>query len=168
MNKIVQEFREFAMRGSVMDLAVGVIIGGAFGLVVTSFTSDILTPPLELLRPDDFRDLFIVLRSGGVPPPYPSLAAAIEAGAVTLNIGAFIDSVISFLITAVALFLLLRTVNAAKRREEQAPAVGPTTKKCPYCLSDLPIAAERCAYCTSHLPAAQAEDAEEIQTATAP
>ncbi len=168
MNKVVKEFREFAMRGSVLDLAVGVIIGSAFGLVVTSFTSDILTPPLELLRPQDFRDLFIVLRSGAVPPPYPTLGAAVEAGAVTVNVGAFLDSVISFLITAFALFLLLRAINSAKRQEEQAPPTGPTTKKCPYCLSDLPIAAARCAFCTSHLPPDKEEDAEEVQIATAP
>jgi large conductance mechanosensitive channel len=167
MKRVFQEFREFAMRGNVLDLAVGVIIGGAFGLVVTSFTRDVLTPPLELLRPADFRDLFFVLRPGVVPPPYPSLAAAIEAGAVTLNIGAFIDALISFIITAVALFLLLRAINAAKRREEHAPPVGPTTKKCPFCLSDLPIAAVRCAYCTSHLPAAE-QEAGEVQIATAP
>lgn len=152
MNKILKEFREFAMRGSVLDLAIGVIIGGAFNAVVRSLTSDILTPPLELLRRGEFANLFLVLRAGSTPPPYASLAAAAEAGAVTLNYGAFLDSIIAFLITAVALFLIVRAINAAKRKEEQAPPQGPTMKKCPYCLSDLPIAATRCAYCTSQLP----------------
>lgn len=151
MKKILQEFREFAMRGSVLDLAIGVIIGGAFSAVVRSFTADILTPPLELLRPGDFADLFVVLRPGSAPPPYATLAAATEAGAVTLNIGAFIDSIIAFLITAIALFLVVRAINAAKHKEE-APAAAPTTKKCPYCLSEVPIAAVRCAFCTSDLP----------------
>jgi large conductance mechanosensitive channel len=160
MNKILKEFRDFAMRGRVLDLAIGVIIGGAFNTVVRSFTGDILTPPLQLLRSGDFANLFVVLREGSEPPPYVSLAAATEAGAVTLNIGTFIDSITAFLITAIALFLVVRAINAAKRKEEQAPAAAPTTKKCPYCLSEIPIAAVRCAYCTSDLPPAPEGEAE--------
>jgi large conductance mechanosensitive channel len=152
MKRILKEFREFAMRGSVLDLAIGVIIGGAFSSVVRSFTTDILTPPLDLLRSGEFTNLFIVLRAGSAPPPYASLAAAAEAGAVTLNVGAFIDSLVAFLITAVALFLVVRAINTAKRKEEKPTPAAPTTKKCPFCLSDLPIGATRCAFCTSHLP----------------
>lgn len=153
MRKILDEFRQFALRGNVMDLAIGVIIGGAFGAVVRSLSADILMPPVELLRPGEFANLFVVLRAGSVPPPYVSLVAAQEAGAVTMNIGAFLDSIIAFVITAAALFALVRAINAAKRKEPQAPAEAPTTKKCPFCLSDLPLAATRCAFCTSHLPA---------------
>lgn len=155
MKKILQEFGQFAMRGNVMDLAIGVIIGGAFGAVVRSLTADILTPPIQLLRPGEFANLFVVLRTGTVPPPYVSLIAAQEAGAVTMNLGAFVDSIIAFLMTAFALFLIVRAINAARRKQEQAPPASPTTKKCPFCLSDVPIPATRCAFCTSQLPAEQ-------------
>ncbi len=153
MKKILQEFREFAMRGNMLDLAIGVVIGGAFNAVVRSLTSDILTPPLNLLRPENFANLFVVLRAGSTPPPYATLAAAQEAGAVTLNIGTFIDNILAFLISAFALFLVVRAINATKRNE--VPPPPPMTKKCPFCLSEVPIAASRCAFCTSELPAAE-------------
>lgn len=159
VKKFFQEFREFALRGNVIDLAVGVIIGGAFNAIVRSLSTDILTPPLQLLRPGNLADLFIVLRKGSTPPPYPSLAVAKEAGAVTLNIGSFLDAVVSFLITALAMFVIVRAINAAKRREREAQPAAPTTKKCPYCLSEVPIAATRCAYCTSDLPLEEAPKA---------
>jgi large conductance mechanosensitive channel len=152
---LLKEFREFAMRGNVLDLAVGVIIGGAFNTVVRSLTTDILMPPIELLRAGEFADLYVILRPGAEPPPYASLAIAKEAGAVTLNFGAFVDALFVFVLTAIALFLVVRAINAAKRKEEKAPPQGPTTKKCPFCMSDLPIAATRCAFCTSHLQAEQ-------------
>ena len=155
MNKFLKEFREFALRGNVLDLAVGVIIGAAFNAVVKSFTSDILTPPLELLKPRDFGDLYILLREGVPPGPYPSLTLAREAGAVTMNYGTLIDAIVAFILTAIALFILIRAVNRMKRREEkaEAPAPPPTIKNCPYCLSEIPIKATRCAFCTSELPA---------------
>ena len=155
MKTILKEFREFALRGNVLDLAVGVIIGAAFNAVVKSFTSDILMPPLELFKPRDFGDLYILLREGTPAGPYPSLALAREAGAVTINYGTLIDAIIVFILTAIALFVLIRAVNRMKRREEkaEAPAPPPTIKNCPYCLSEIPIKATRCAFCTSELVA---------------
>jgi large conductance mechanosensitive channel len=154
MTKIFKEFREFALRGNVLDLAIGVIIGGAFSTVVKSFTGDILTPPLELLKPREFGDLYILLREGTPPGPYPSLDLAREAGAVTINYGSLLDAIIAFVLTAIALFILIRAINRFKRQEEagKKPAPAPTIKNCPYCLSEIPIKASRCAFCTSQLP----------------
>jgi large conductance mechanosensitive channel len=141
---MLQEFREFAMRGNVVDLAVGVIIGAAFGKIVSSFVNDILMPPLGLLLGRvDFSNIFINL-SG---THYNSLAEAKAAGAATLNIGVFINNVLDFLIVAFAIFLLVRQINRPKRTKEAAP----TTKECPYCLSTIPLKATRCASCTSQL-----------------
>lgn len=146
---VAQEFKEFAMRGNVLDLAVGVLIGAAFGKIVTSFTNDILMPPLGmLLGKMDFANLFINL-SG---TPYPSLAAAKAAGAPTINYGLFINNVLDFLIVALAIFLLVRTINRLQRKPEAAA----TTRECPYCLSSIPLQATRCPNCTSEVQAAPA------------
>ena len=152
---MLKEFKEFAMRGSVVDMAVGIIIGAAFGTIITSLVSDILMPPIGLLLGSiDFSNLFIVLKEGAkASGPYASLAAAKAAGAVTINYGFFINTIISFLIVAFAVFLLVRSINRLKRQEEITPA-APTTKECPYCISTIPIKATRCSYCTSELKVA--------------
>lgn len=144
-----KEFREFAMRGNVIDLAVGIIIGAAFGRIVTSLVNDILMPPIGvLLGKVDFSDLFISL-SG---QHFNSLAEAKAAGAATLNYGTFINTVIDFLIVAFAVFLLVQQVNRLTRKKEE-PAAAPTTKDCPYCVSKIPLQATRCPQCTSQLAA---------------
>ena len=141
------DFRKFVMRGNVLDMAVGIIIGAAFGKIVSSFVGDVLMPPIGLLLGGiDFSDFFINLSGGD----YPTLAAAKEAGAVTINYGAFLNLVLDFLIVALAVFLLVRAVERMKKQE--APA-EPTTKKCNECLSEIPKAARRCAFCTSPAPA---------------
>lgn len=148
---MLKEFKEFALRGSVVDMAVGIIIGAAFGAIVNSLVNDVIMPPIGLLLGKvDFSNLFIVLKEGAQTGPYPSLAAAKSAGAVTLNIGLFINTIISFLIIALAVFLVIRQINRLKRKAE-APAAAPTTKNCPYCFSSIPIQAVRCPYCTSSL-----------------
>jgi large conductance mechanosensitive channel len=142
---MLKEFKEFIMRGNVLDLAVAVIIGGAFGKIVTSFVNDIIMPPIGLLLGKmDFAHLFIDL-SGKA---YPSLAAAQEAGAPTINYGVFISAIIDFLIISLVIFLVLKAVNQMKK---PAPAATPTTKACPYCCTDIPIPATRCPHCTSEL-----------------
>lgn len=146
---MLQEFKEFAMKGNVLDMAIGVIIGGAFGKIVSSIVSDILMPPIGLLMGKvDFPSLFINL-SGGA---YPSLAAAKAAGAPTINYGVFIQTVLDFIIVAFVIFLLVKQVNRLKRQPDAPPP--PTTKDCPHCLSGIPIKATRCAHCTSELKAA--------------
>ena len=147
---MLREFREFAMRGNVVDLAVGIIIGAAFGKIITSLVNDILMPPIGLLLGQvDFSSLFINL-SG---QPYASLAEARAAGAPTINYGAFLNTVIDFLIVAFAIFLLVRSINRLSRQWEQAPA-APNTKECPFCFSAIPLRATRCPQCTSALQAA--------------
>jgi large conductance mechanosensitive channel len=144
-----KEFKEFAMRGNVVDMAVGIIIGAAFGTIIKSLVADIIMPPIGLLLGNvDFANLFILLRPGNPAGPYLALAEAQKAGAVTLNYGAFLNTIISFLIVAFAVFLLIRSINRLKK-EEEAPA--PATRECPYCLSAVPIKATRCAHCTSEL-----------------
>ncbi|MBN2550361.1 MAG: large conductance mechanosensitive channel protein MscL [Anaerolineales bacterium] len=144
---MLKEFKEFIMRGSVMDLAVGIVIGAAFTSIVGSFVNDILMPPIGLLLGKvNFSDLFINL-SG---QEFASVAAAKEAGAATLNYGLFINNVINFLIVAFAIFLVVKAVNRMKRQPEPAPA-EPTTKDCPYCFTSIPIKATRCPHCTSQL-----------------
>lgn len=139
---IASEFKEFAVKGSVVDLAVGVIIGAAFAKIVDSFVKDVLMPPIGLVTGGiDFSNKFLTLRG----PSAPTLAEAQAAGAVTLNYGLFINAVISFLIVAFAIFIVIRRVNAMKRKEEAAPE--PTVRPCPECLSEVPIAAKRCRYC---------------------
>jgi large conductance mechanosensitive channel len=147
----VKEFREFAVRGNVVDMAVGIIIGGAFGTVVKSFVDDVMMPPLGVLVGNvDFSNMKVVLRQGSTPGPYETLAAARDAGAVTLNIGLFFNAVVSFAIVAFAVFVLVRAINRLKRKEE-APAPAPTTKDCPFCASPIPLKASRCPLCTSEL-----------------
>ncbi len=151
---MLKEFKEFAMRGNVVDMAVGIIIGGAFGTIVKSLVNDVMMPPIGLLLGGvDFSDLFITLKEGAVAGPYATLASAQAAGAVTVSYGLFINAVISFLIVAFAVFLLIRGLNHMKR-EEEAPPADPTDKECPHCLSRIPIKATRCAHCTSELQAA--------------
>ena len=149
-----KEFKAFIMRGNVLDLAVGVIIGAAFGAIVKSFVDDILMPPIGLLLGNvDFANIFAVLKAGDPAGPYAALAAAKEAGAVTMNFGVFINTLISFLITAFAIFLVVKGANALQRKEEAAPPPAPTTKSCPFCHTDIPIPATRCPNCTSQLEA---------------
>lgn len=147
---MLKEFKEFAVRGNAVDMAVGIIIGGAFGTIVKSLVSDLLMPPIGLLTGGtDFSDLFILLKPGSPPGPYATLSDAQGAGAVTMNFGVFVNALISFLIVAWAVFLLVRAMNRLKRKEE-VPA-EPTTKGCPFCFVDIPIQATRCPSCTSQL-----------------
>jgi large conductance mechanosensitive channel len=147
---MLKEFKEFAMRGNVVDMAVGIIVGAAFGTIVKSLVSDIIMPPIGLLLGNvDFSNFFAVLKQGTVAGPYGSLVDAQKAGAVTINYGLFANTIISFLIVAFAVFLLIRQINRLKRPVE-APA-EPTIKDCPYCLSSIPIKATRCPHCTSEL-----------------
>lgn len=144
---MLQEFREFAMRGNVIDMAVGIIIGAAFGGIVTSLVNDVVMPPIGLaLGAVDFSDLFINLSA----TDYPSLAAAREAGAPVIAYGAFINTVINFLIVAFVIFMLIKQLNRLKK---PAPAAAPTTKDCPRCATAIPLKATRCPHCTSELAA---------------
>ena len=148
-----KEFKEFAMRGNVMDMAVGIIIGAAFGTIVTSLVNDVIMPPIGLLLGNvDFSNIFAVLKEGKTVGPYASVAAAKAAGAVTMNVGVFINTVINFLIVAFAIFLVIRSINRLKRKQE-APAAAPTTKECSFCFTAIPIKATRCPNCTSELKA---------------
>ena len=154
---MLKDFKEFAMRGSVVDMAVGIVIGAAFGTIVKSFVDDVLMPPIGLLLGNvDFSNLFITLKDGAkAAGPYASLVAAKAAGAVTLNLGLFINTIISFVIIAFAVFLVIKGLNRMKQ-EEVAPPAEPTTKECPFCLSSIPLKATRCPHCTSELGAASA------------
>jgi len=145
-----KDFRGFILRGNVLDLAIAVVIGAAFGAVVKSFVDDVIMPPIGLaLGKVDFANLFFVLKDGlKVPPPYASLAEAKAAGAVTLNYGAFINTIIGFLIIGAAVFMLVRVVN---RWMLKPIAAAPNTKSCPHCAMDIPVAATRCPHCTSQL-----------------
>ncbi len=134
-------------------MAVGIIIGAAFGTIITSLVSDVIMPPVGLLLGNvDFANLFVLLKEGKVPGPYESLAFAKAAGAITLNYGVFINTIVSFLIIVFSVFLIILNINKLRRQEEAKPTV-PTTKDCPYCLSVIPIKATRCAYCTVELKA---------------
>lgn len=148
---MLKEFKEFAMRGNVMDMAVGIIIGAAFGPIIASLVGDVIMPPVGLLLGNvDFSNLFFVLKEGAQPAPYASVAAAKAAGAVTVNYGLFINTIINFIIVAFAIFMMIKVMNRL-RREQPAPAVAPTSKSCPYCYLDIPIKATRCAHCTSEV-----------------
>jgi large conductance mechanosensitive channel len=150
---MIKEFKEFIMRGNVMDMAVGIIIGAAFGGIVKSLVDDVIMPPIGLiLGKVDFANLFAVLKHGVTPGPYASVAAAKAAGAVTLNFGLFINTIINFVIVGFAIFLMVKGVNQL-RRPKPAPAAAPTTKDCPHCFSSIPIKATRCPHCTSELKA---------------
>jgi large conductance mechanosensitive channel len=145
---MLKDFREFVVRGNVVDMAVGIIIGAAFGVIVKSLVSDVIMPPIGLLLGKvDFANLFVVLRDGATAGPYRSLADAQAAGAVTINYGTFINTIVSFLIVSFAVYLLVRQINRLRREQE------PATKECPYCLSSVPLKAVRCAHCTSELAA---------------
>ena len=147
-----QDFKAFIMRGNVMDLAVAVVIGAAFGAIVKSLVDDIIMPPIGLaLGQIDFSNLFVLLKAGDkAPPPYPTVAQAHDAGAVTLNYGAFINTIIAFLIVALAVFVIVRMVS--KLYAKPAPA-APNTKPCPRCTLPIPLAATRCPNCTADVAA---------------
>jgi large conductance mechanosensitive channel len=149
---LLKEYKEFAIKGNMVDMAVGIVIGAAFGTIISSLVADIIMPPIGLLLGKvDFANLFIILKEGRIPGPYSSLAVAKAAGAVTLNIGVFINTVISFLIIGFSVFFVVRFVN--KHRHEEAPPPAAATKDCPYCFSAIPVKATRCAYCTAELKA---------------
>jgi len=151
---MLKEFKEFAMRGNVIDMAVGIIIGAAFGTIIAALVAEVLMPPIGLLLGNvDFSNLFIVLKEGKIAGPYATVAAAKGAGAVTLNYGLFVNTIVNFLIVAFAIFFLIRGMNSLRKKEEAPPAI-PTTKECPHCLSTIPIKATRCGHCTSELKAA--------------
>jgi len=146
-----KEFKEFALKGNVLDLAVGIVIGAAFTSIVNSLVADIIMPPIGLLLGKvDFSNLFLVLSDGKTPGPYATLAAAKAAGAVSINIGLFLNALISFAIVAFAVFLLVKGFNQLRRQKDAAQAPV-TTKECPRCLSVIPLAATRCPHCTSEL-----------------
>ena len=146
-----KDFKAFVMRGNVVDMAVGIVIGAAFATIVQSFVKDVIMPPIGLLLGDvDFTDMFAVLKQGEVPGPYVTLADAQAAGAVTLNWGVFITTIVTFLIIAFAIFMVIRALSNMQRKEEEAPA-EPTTKECPHCFTVIPIKATRCPACTSQL-----------------
>ena len=147
---MLKEFKEFAMRGNVVDMAVGIVMGAAFGGIVTSFVNDLLMPPIGLLLGKvDFSNLFVSLTG----QHFDSVAQAKAAGAATLNIGIFMNTVINFLIVALAIFLLVRQINRLKPKPEPAPA-APAQKECKFCFSSIPLQATRCPHCTSDLKAA--------------
>ena len=136
---LMKEFREFAVKGNVVDMAVGIIIGAAFGTVVKSLVDDVIMPPVGLLLGDvDFKDLFLVLRAGDPGPPYVTIADAQASGAVTLNYGQFINNLVAFVIVAFAVFVLVKAVNRLRRQEQVAPKAA-TDKACPFCATTIPV-----------------------------
>jgi large conductance mechanosensitive channel len=148
---MLKEFKEFALKGNVLDMAVGIIIGGAFGTIVKNLVDDIIMPPIGLILAGiDFKNFFILLKAGKTPPPYLSLTEAKEAGSVTLNYGLFINSCISFLIVVFCVFLLVKMVNKL-HQEEQKVVPAPQTKECPFCFFQIHLHAARCPHCTSNL-----------------
>jgi len=150
---LLKEFREFALRGNVMDMAVGIIIGASFGTIINSLVNDILMPPIGwLLGGVDFSNNYLILKSGDPGGPYSTLSDAQIAGAVTMNYGLFINAIISFLIVAIAMFFLIRSLNqlTANRQASETDPV-PSTRDCPYCFNSIPIQATRCGHCTSKL-----------------
>ena len=148
-----KEFKEFAVKGNVVDMAVGIIIGAAFGSIAKSLVSDIIMPPIGLLLGNvDFSAIFLLLKEGSPAGPYTTVAEAAKAGAVTMNLGLFLNLVINFLLVSFAVFLLVKGINRLKRQQE-APAAAPQTRDCPYCLMSIPTKAVRCGHCASDLPA---------------
>ena len=152
MKEMVNEFKKFIMRGNVIDMAVGIIIGGAFTKIVNSMVADVLMPPLGLLLGKvDFSNWFVVIKAGkNGATSFTTIAAAQEAGATTLNLGLFLNAVISFVIVAFCVFLLIKAINKLNA-PKPAPAAAPTTKKCPFCCSEIAIEATRCPHCTSEI-----------------
>jgi large conductance mechanosensitive channel len=145
---MLKDFKAFALRGNVIDMAVGIIIGAAFGTIVKSLVDDVLMPPLGLLLGGfDMKDLFIVLKDGTSPGPYASLEQAKAAAAVTVNYGLLINAIVSFVIVAFSVFLIVRSIESARRQ----PAALPDTKECPHCATAIPLKAARCPHCTSTL-----------------
>jgi large conductance mechanosensitive channel len=158
---MIKEFKDFIMRGNVLDLAIGIIIGAAFGTIVNSLVKDIIMPPIGLLLGKvDFANLFLVIKSGdSIAPPYATLADAQTAGAVTFNYGLFINTLIAFIIVAFVVFLIVRAFNKARqaadaKKKKAEVAAAPTTKDCPYCFTAIPVKASRCPHCTSQLKTA--------------
>ena len=146
-----KEFKEFAIRGNVVDMAVGIIMGGAFGTIAKSLVDDVIMPPIGMLLGGvDFANLFLVIKQGAQPGPYAALADAKAAGAVTINYGVLFNNVVAFLIVALAVFFLVRAINTLKRAE---PAAVPDTKACPFCASTIALKATRCPHCTSQFTA---------------
>jgi large conductance mechanosensitive channel len=146
---MLKEFKEFAMKGNVVDMAVGIIIGAAFGAIVKSLVADIIMPPIGVLLGNvDFSNLFFILKDGTVAGPYASIAEAQKAGAVTVNYGLFLNTVISFIIIAFSVFLLVKSINRLRR---ETPQDEPVTKECPFCLLAIPAKAAKCGHCTSEL-----------------
>lgn len=150
---MMKEFKEFAVKGNVVDMAVGIVIGAAFGTIVKSLVDDVIMPPIGLLLGNtDFSNLFIILKDGVAEAgTYATVAEAQAAGAVTINYGLFINTIISFLVVAFSIFILIKHINRLKREEEETPEPPPSTKECPYCRSQIPIEATRCPYCTSKI-----------------
>jgi large conductance mechanosensitive channel len=150
---MLKDFKAFIMRGNVVDMAVGVVIGASFGGIVKSLVDDVLMPPIGLLLGRvDFSNLYLTLRDGAVPGPYAALAEAKKAGAVTLNLGLFANTVINFVIVAMAIYLVVRAVNRLQAMQKaKEPEAEPTTKECPFCASTISIKALRCPNCTSEL-----------------
>lgn len=145
---LVKEFKEFAMQGNVMDMAIGIIIGGAFGNIVSSLVTDVIMPPIGLLLGGvDFTNLFFTLG----PTKYATLAEATAAGAATINYGVFINTIIDFLIIALAIFVVIKQLNRLRKKEEPIPVAEPVTKECPHCYTQIPLQASRCPNCTSQL-----------------
>ena len=151
---MLRDFKEFVMRGNVVDMAVGIVIGGAFGTIIKSAVDDVLMPPVGLLLGGvDFSNLFVVLQAGAKSAgPYATLALAKAAGAVTINYGLFVASIVSFVIVALALFMCIKAMNSMRREAAAEPApAGPATKECPRCLTAVPLKATRCPACTSDI-----------------
>ncbi|MFO7444851.1 MAG: large-conductance mechanosensitive channel protein MscL [Ignavibacteriaceae bacterium] len=147
-----KEFKEFAVKGNVIDLAVGIIIGAAFGTIVRSLVDDVIMPPIGMLLGNvDFTGFMAVLKDGQVAGPYANPAAAKEAGAVTVNYGIFINNIITFLIVSFSVFLLVKGINRLKKQQAEIPPESPITKECPYCFSKISIKATRCPECTSEV-----------------
>jgi large conductance mechanosensitive channel len=150
---MLKDFKEFIMRGNVVDMAVGIVVGASFGGIVKSLVDDVIMPPIGLLLGRvDFSNLYLILREGATPGPYSALAEAKKAGAVTLNFGLFANTVINFLIVGMAIFLLVRAVNRLKDMQKAPePPAAPAKKDCPFCLSSIDARAVRCPNCTSEL-----------------
>lgn len=153
MMSFLKEFKVFALRGNVVDMAVGIIIGGAFGTIARSLVTDIFMPPIGLLTGEvAFSDKFTILRQGDPPGPYLTLADAQTAGAVTINWGLFVNNIVTFVLIAMAVFFLVRAINRMRREEDPVPE-DPTTKLCDFCRTEIPVNAVRCPHCTSELAA---------------
>lgn len=148
-----KEFKEFAMRGNVVDMAVGIIIGAAFGTIARSFVDDVIMPPIGLVLGNiDFSNLFWLIKPGETaPPPYNTVEEVKAAGAVSINYGRFINNIVSFIIVAFAVFMMVKGLNTLHRKKKDIPPDAPTIKECPYCYSSIPLKATKCGHCTSEL-----------------